>query len=176
MPASASRHRANVVKSQGESNSFLLAARTFFCLQLAPKKASSETRPRGAHNAGLAARLAGVGDVPSVPEVFFRFGGRRAGRRCGRFRANPTHDRASSKNAAIDLQRAHQPTATPPTGSAPRRPTQPDLRRGAQQATPPTGFAQRRPHFIHAHGCAPSGRITCTALPKPPAGPSEGFA
>jgi len=71
-------------------------------------------------------------------------------------------------------QRTTRTVPTPPTGSAPRRPPQPDLRRGAQQATatPPTGSAQRRA----TPPWAPDGRITCTALPKPPAGPSEGLA
>jgi len=172
MPASASRSCATCQNHQASQIRFFSQLAHFFACS-SHKKASPETRPRGAHDAGLAARLADGGDIPSVPEAFFRFGGRRAGRRCGRFRANPTHDRASSKNAPID-QRTTVPTSTPPTGSAPRRPPQPDLRRGAQQATatPPTGSAQRRA----TPQCAPDGRITCTALPKPPAGPSEGLA
>jgi len=150
MPASASRSCATCQNHQGSQIRFFSQlAQIFACSS--HKKASPETRPRGAHDAGLAARLADGGDIPSVPEAFFRFGGRRAGRRCGRFRANPTHDPASSKNAPID-QRTTVPTSTPPTGSAPRRPPKPDLRRGAQQATatPPTGSAQRR-----ATPCAP---------------------
>ena len=170
MPASASRSCATCQNHQASQiRSFSQLAHFFACSS--HKKASPETRPRGAHDAGLAARLADGGDIPSVPEAFFRFGGRRAGRRCGRFRANPTHDRASSKNAPID-QRALRTVTTPPIGSAPRRPPQPDMRRGArQQATPPTGSAQRRA----IHMCA-GWPYKLTALPKPPAGPSEGLA
>jgi hypothetical protein len=90
---------------------------------------------------GLAARLAGGGGVPSVLEDFFRFGRRRAGRRCGRFRANPTH-RASSKNAP------GVPTPHPP----------PDMRRGAH----PNRICAEVPHkpqprHIHSHITRPTG-------------------
>jgi hypothetical protein len=166
MPASASRHRATCQNHKGSQIRFFSQLAHFFGCSSSHKKASPETSPRGAHDAGLAARLAGGGDVPSVPDASFRFGGGRAGWRCGRFRANPTtHDRTSSKNAApylhppSDLRRGAHPNricAEVPINN-PHPP--PDLRRGAHTPT----------------GCMPSGRIT--ALPKPPAGPSdEGLA
>ena len=168
MPASVSRNCATCQNHQ-ESNSFLLAARTIFCF------AARTKRPRPKH----------------APGALTMPGWRRASRTAAIFRACQRLSFASGEDvrggAAEDSARTRLTTAhrrkTPPSISALRYPhphPPPDLRRGAHpnricaevhnkpQPHPPPDLRRGAPH--------PDGRITCTALPKPPAGPSEGLA
>ena len=152
--------------SSRSSHIFLLAART--------------KRPRPKH----------------APGALTMPGWRRAWRTAAIFRACQGLSFASGEDvrggAAEDSARTRLTTAhrrkTPPSISALRYPhphphPPPDLRRDAHpnkicaevpnKPHPPPDLRRGAPQH---HTCAPDGRITCTALPKPPAGPSEGLA
>ena len=171
MPASASRNCSTCQNHQGSQIRFFSQLAHFFALQLAQKGLARNTPPGRSRCRVGAPR--GRRRYSERARGFLTLRGKTCG---AALRKIPREPDSRPRNVEKrPRQSAHygthvhiHATATPPTGSAPRRPPQPDLRRCAHSATPPTGSAQRR---------------ACTGWPynlyrsaEPPAGSSEDLA